>query len=90
MRLSRALLCLGVAYFLKLLGNSMELNLKLDVPDISNHVLQLFVAGLPTISFVIEAFFSEAWKSERKMTDMHSTDGPVSEEMVNPNRTVLE
>jgi hypothetical protein len=82
MRLGGGLLCLGVAHFLKLLGASMELNPKLDVSAISNYVLQFlsdFVC-LPVLwAFVIEAFFSEAWNSERKMIDMHSTDGSVSE-----------
>jgi hypothetical protein len=77
MGLSGGLLCLGVVYFLKLLGGSMELNLKLDMSAISNYVLQfMFVAGLPTIAFVIKAFFS---KAEWKMTDTQSVDGSVSE-----------
>jgi len=91
MRLGGGLLCLGVAHFLKLLGASMELNPKLDVSAISNYILQFlsdfvclsvlwaFVAGLPTMAFVIEALFSEAWNSEWKIIDTHSTDGSVSE-----------
>jgi hypothetical protein len=88
MRLGGCLLCLGVVHFLKLLGGSMP---KLDVSAISSYVLLLlsdlvylsvlwvFVAGLPTIAFIIETFISEAWNSEQKMVDVRSADGSVSE-----------
>jgi hypothetical protein len=88
MRLGGGLLCLGVVHFLKLLGGSMP---KLDVSAISSYVLLflsdlvylsvlwVFVAGSPTIAFIIETFISEAWNSERKMVDVRSADGSVSE-----------
>jgi hypothetical protein len=69
----------------------MELNPKLDVSALSDYLSQflsdfvhlsalwVFVAGLPTIAFVIETIFSEAWNSKRKMIDIQSADGSISE-----------
>jgi hypothetical protein len=71
-RLGGGLLCLGVAHFLKLLGGVIELNPKLNVLALSDHLSQfffdfiyllalwVFIAGLLTIAFVITAIFSKA------------------------------
>lgn len=73
-RLGGDVLCLGMLFFLELLGCSIP---KLDVSAIHSYILQflsdfvsvlrVFVASLSTIVFVIEKFFSEAWNLERKM-----------------------